>query len=72
MEKMNEGAAINQHEARQVPSCPMCQSANTAAVVTGIIGRRGTRAAATSRLRLVRNPFGDERFYCNDCEMYFD
>lgn len=63
---------LNRYESMTLPACPACQSTNTATVATGIVGRSISLAAATTRVKLLRNPFGDEQFYCNDCETFFD
>ena len=64
-------ANIDGFESADLPSCPKCGSANTAAVSVGIIGRRIHVAAATTKTRLLPNGHPAD-FYCNDCEHYFD
>jgi hypothetical protein len=62
---------LNRCEKMPLPACPACQSTNTAKVSTGIAGRSLALAAATTRVKLEPNPFGDGDFFCNDCDSYF-
>jgi transposase-like protein len=55
-----------------LPACPNCCSPNTAIVRAGVIGRSLSIAAATSKMKLILNMPGKGKYYCNDCEKYFN
>ena len=58
-------------EKLELPKCPECESANTAEVQCGIIGRTMNLAAATTKLRLVANGPKPGRYFCNVCSKFF-
>jgi hypothetical protein len=62
---------LDHYEAQSLPSCPLCGSAETASVSTGIIGRTMALAAATTKIKLVPNS-QPANFYCGACDKFFD
>jgi len=62
---------IMRFENADLPSCPHCQSNNTADVQVGVIGRTMTIGAATTKFKLI--PYGPKpgRYFCNECRKYF-
>lgn len=65
-------AYVHALEANPLPPCPHCQSADTATVQYGIVGRSLSIAAATTKFRLHPNPPAPGKLYCNTCAQYFD
>ena len=61
---------IDYYEALDLPPCPACGSADTAAVSAGIVGRSIHVSAATSKMRLLPNVVPED-YYCHACEQYF-
>jgi hypothetical protein len=62
---------VEYYEALELPSCRACGSSNTAQVSAGLVGRSMAVAAATTKIRLVPNR-GNGKYYCNDCDRWFD
>lgn len=62
---------IMRFENAVLPSCPHCQSDNTADVQVGVIGRTMKISAATTKFKLI--PYGPKpgKYYCNNCKKYF-
>jgi hypothetical protein len=73
MESQYEGIIeqIMRFENALLPSCPHCQSDNTAEVQVGVIGRSIYVICATTKFRLILNGPQPGRYYCNDCGKYF-
>jgi hypothetical protein len=75
MESQHNGIVktILHFEEAELPSCPHCESNNTASVQVGIIGRTLYIATATTKVKLVPNA-NDEtgKYFCNRCERYFN
>jgi hypothetical protein len=63
---------IAHYEARTLPHCPRCGSADSATVSAGLVGRSITVAAATTKIRLLSNGPRPGEFFCNACSTYFD
>jgi hypothetical protein len=62
---------VEHWEAKDLPSCPSCGSANTAEVSAGLVGISMRLAGATSKIKLLPNGHPAD-FYCNQCARYFD
>ncbi|HJR80557.1 MAG TPA: hypothetical protein VJ821_10820 [Anaerolineales bacterium] len=57
----------------EVPSCPYCESMDTASVQVGMTGRARVIAEATTKVKLV--PSAKDKlgtYYCNHCGKYFN
>jgi len=64
--------SLDCYEETPCPSCPHCESSDTAFCSAGIVGRSMALASATTRIKLHANgPFKGE-FFCNACKQYFD
>ena len=61
---------IDRYEALNLPPCPTCGSADTAAVSAGIVGRSIHVCASTTKIRLLPNGVPED-YYCNACKRYF-
>ena len=61
---------VERRESAVLPVCSHCASADTASVLSGVIGRTISLGAATTRARLVPNR-RPEQFYCNGCDQFF-
>lgn len=75
MESQHEGILGNimLFENAQLPTCALCGSSNTANVQVGIIGRTIYISAATTKMKLVPNTKDKlGKYFCNDCEKFFD
>lgn len=59
-------------EQAPLPVCPRCGSANTADVQCGLIGRTITIAAATTKFKLIPNGPKPGKYFCNECDEFFD
>lgn len=64
--------SIRRFEEAVIPSCPFCNSGDTADVQVGIIGRTINIAAATTKFHLIPNPPKPGNFFCNSCKKYFN
>ena len=62
---------IRKFEADVLPECQLCGSDDTVRVLIGIIGRTINISAATSRVKLIANGIGPEKYYCNACKRFF-
>ena len=75
MEQQHKGIvkAIMFFENADLPICSHCRSNDTAEVRVGIIGRTIYLATATSKVKLVPN-LSDRKgkYFCNNCEKFFD
>ena len=73
METQHKGVVktIMRFENADLPPCPHCQSANTADVQVGLVGRTMAIAGATTKFHLLANGPKPGRYYCNDCKQYF-
>lgn len=73
IEKLHPGIRedIDSYESLNLPPCPSCGSADTAAVSAGIVGRSIHVAVATTKIRLLPNPVPED-YFCNRCREYFD
>ncbi|HYM44262.1 MAG TPA: hypothetical protein VET46_16000 [Steroidobacteraceae bacterium] len=58
-------------EDTRLPRCPHCESADTAHVIVGAIGRTIGIATATSKVALVPNDKAGA-YRCNACHRFFD
>lgn len=74
LEKQHSGVVeqIMRFENAQLPSCPHCNSNDTADVQVGVIGRTISIAAATTKFKLIPNAPKLGNYFCNQCEKYFD
>ena len=75
MERQHPGLVktIMQFENTELPACPHCESANTAEVQVGIIGRTLYLASATTKAKLVPNVVNKlGKYFCNACHQFFD
>jgi hypothetical protein len=64
------GKTVDYYEGLNLPPCPACGSAHTAAVSAGIVGRSVHVSAATTKIRLLPNGIPED-YYCNACKAYF-
>jgi len=73
MESQHEGIIeqIMRFENAVLPSCPHCQSENTADVQVGVVGRTIYILSATTKFRLIPNGPKPGKYYCHDCGKYF-
>ena len=63
---------IISREELELPSCANCGSANTASVSVGLVGRSMSIAAATTRMKLISNGPSPGRYFCNDCNEFWE
>ncbi len=63
---------INHFEKANLPPCARCKSNNIADVQVGIIGRTIHIAAATTKVKLIPNDPKPGRYFCNECEDFFN
>lgn len=61
------GETIDYYESLQLPACGHCGSTDTAVTSAGFVGRSGTVAAATTKVRLIPNGTGG-LLWCNECQ----
>jgi hypothetical protein len=68
--------SILRFEEMELPPCSVCSSGSTALVQCGAIGRTISISNATTKFRLVLNRPANgpkaRKFYCNDCQVFFD
>lgn len=55
-----------------LPGCTTCGSDDTARVHFGIIQRTIDLAGATTKMKLLPNPPGPGKYFCNACGGYYD
>lgn len=63
--------SIAAFEEETLPTCPRCQSNDTARVQVGVVGRSMHIAMATTKFKLVPNAASGHHF-CNACSAHFD
>jgi len=66
------GEQIDRFETTVTPACRHCQSADTAEVQVGIIGRIIAIAGATSRIHLIPDGPKPAAYWCYPCRTYYD
>lgn len=73
MEKNYPGITGNifHFELMKIPPCEHCESANTASVQAGFIGRTINIAVATTKFKLFANYNGKGIYFCNSCKAQF-
>ena len=73
MESSYPGIAeqIHHFDTAELPSCPHCESSDSATVQVGVVQRATNIAAATTKFRLVPNGPKPGPYFCNDCKRYF-
>ena len=58
-------------ENANLPACAICESADTASVQVGVIGRSINLAGSTTKFKLVANGTKPGKFFCNQCNKFF-
>lgn len=58
-------------EQMDLPACPECESADTASVQVGVIGRTINIGAATTKIHLMMNANDAGIYFCNVCRKQF-
>lgn len=73
LEKMYPGFLRHLHhfENAELPACTNCDSADTASVQVGLIGRTINLAGATTKFKLIANGPKPGKYYCNGCGEFF-
>lgn len=64
-------ASILHFENAELPNCSLCNSADTADVQIGIVGRTMTICAASTKFHLILNGPRPGRYFCNACRKFF-
>lgn len=71
MSKEDYADLIEYYKNLELPPCPYCQSKRTAIVKCGMVRASMAVAACTPKVRLI--PHGNlGKYYCRQCEKYFN
>ena len=62
---------IHYFESATLPSCPLCESTDTASVQAGLIQRTMNIAISTTKFKLIGNGPKPGKYFCNSCKSYF-
>lgn len=62
---------VQSFENMELQACANCDSADTASVQVGLIGRTMSLAGATTKFRLVANGPKPGKYFCNQCNEFF-
>jgi hypothetical protein len=73
MESSYAGIAeqIRHFDTAELPSCPHCNSSDTASMQVGLVQRAMNIAAATTKFHLIPNGPKPGHYFCNDCKRCF-
>lgn len=63
---------VEDFEAAALPNCESCGLDDVAQVQVGMIGRTSWLASATTKFKLIPNRPKPGRFFCHDCQEFFE